>query len=164
MARDNMGDLITLFRTFRADISSSVYTDGQVQNIFDINRERLDRISLSPDASNVIFEVPFKFIEGAPTLIDSNDVAVTVNATESNDIQGIYVFDSEQSLPIRIKGWRHNLFYTLSLAYRTISQADDAWDMYKRGNVQFTRRQFGTMADEFERLGFETKTVSLLRG
>ena len=163
MARTNMSQLITLFRTFRADITSSVYTDGQVENIFDINRERIDRISLSSDVSNIIFEAPFKFIESAPTLIDSNDVAVTVNATESNNIQGIYVFNDEQNLPIRMKGWRHNLFYTLALAYRTIAQQDDAWNSYKRGNVQFSRREFETMANEYERMGFESKTITLLR-
>ena len=164
MARTNMTDIIALFRTFRADISSSVLSDGQVQNIFDINRQRVDRISLSPDASNIVFEAPFKFIESAPTMIDSSDSVVTVNSTNSNNINGIYVFDSEQNLPIRMKGWRHNLFYTLSLAYRMIAQSDDAWDRYKRGNVEFTRRQFDTMADEFERLGFETKTTRLDRG
>ena len=158
-----MASLITLFRTFRADISSSVYTDGQVENIFDINRERIDRISLSPDVSNIIFEAPFKFIESAPTLIDSNDVAVTVNATESNNIQGIYVFNDEQNLPIRMKGWRHNLFYTLALAYRTIAQQDDAWNRYKRGNIEFERRQFNDMAVEFERMGFEPKKITLAR-
>ena len=164
MARTNMTDIIALFRTFRADISSSVLSDGQVQNIFDINRQRIDRISLSPDASNIVFEAPFKLIESAPTMINPSDTVVNVNATESNNINGIYVFDSEQSLPIRMKGWRHNLFYTLSLAYRMIAQSDDAWDRYKRGNVEFTRRQFDTMADEFERLGFETKTTRLDRG
>ena len=158
-----MTQLITLFRTFRADITSSVYTDGQVENIFDINRERIDRISLSSDVSNIIFEAPFKFIESAPTLIDSNDVAVTVNGTNSNNIQGIYVFNSEQNLPIRMKGWRHNLFYTLALAYRTIAQQDDAWNRYKRGNIEFERREFKTMADEFERMGFEPKKITLLR-
>ena len=163
MARTNMSDLISLFRTFRADITSSVITDGQVENIFDINRERIDRISLSSDVSNIVFEAPFKFIESAPTFIDSNDSVITVTATNSNNFQGIYVFDSEQDLPVRMKGWRHNFFYTLALAYRTIAQSDDAWDKYKRGNVEFTRRQFGSMADEFERMGFDPKTVTMER-
>ena len=163
MARTNMTQLITLFRTFRADITASVYTDGQVENIVDINRERIDRISLSSDVSNIIFEAPFKFIESAPTLIDSNDVAVTVNGTNSNNIQGIYVFNDEQNLPIRMKGWRHNLFYTLALAYRTIAQQDDAWNSYKRGNVQFSRREFESMANEYERMGFEPKKITLAR-
>lgn len=163
MARTNMASLITLFRTFRADISTDVYTDDQVESLFDINRERIDRISLSPDSSNIIFETPFKWIESAPTLINSNDVAVTVNATNSNNIQGIYVFNDEQSLPIRMKGWRHNLFYTLAIAYRTIAQQDDAWNSYKRGNVQFSRREFESMANEYERMGFEPKKITLAR-
>ena len=163
MPRANMTEMISLFRTFRADVTSSVMTDGQVESLFDINRERVDRLALTPDASNIIFEAPFKFIESAPTLIDSNDDVVTVNATNSNTIQGIFDLNVEQSLPIRMKGWRHNLFYTLALAYRQIAQSDDAWDRYKRGNVEFTRRQFGSMAEEFERMGFDTKVTTLLR-
>ena len=163
MARTNMAELIFLFRTFRADITSSVITDGQAQNLFDINRQRVDRISLSPDVSNVVYTAPFKFIESAPTLINSSDTVLVTNATDSNNINGIYVFNEEQDETVRLKGWRHNLFYTLALAYNIIAQSDDAWDRYKRGNVEFERREFGEMAKEFERMGFETKTTTLLR-
>jgi len=50
MARSTMTEMISRFRLFRGDITSSVMTDGQVENLFDLNRSYLDKVILGHDS------------------------------------------------------------------------------------------------------------------
>ena len=123
MARSTMTELISRFRLFRGDISSSVMTDGQVENLFDLNRSYIDKAILSPDSESKVFESPGKYIESGFTLIDSGDNIVSADA--SSPVEGLFSFTTAQSPPLRLKGYSHNLFLTLALAYRAIVSNED---------------------------------------
>ena len=162
MARSTMAELISRFRLFRGDISSSVMTDGQVENLFDLNRGYIDKAILSPDSESKVFESPNKHVESGFTLIDSGDNVVTADA--SSPVEGLFSFTTAQSTPLRLKGYSHNLFLTLALAYRAIVSNEDTWQRYERGEVELEKRDLLKLADNFERMGFRQQTVRTVRG
>ena len=118
MARSTMTELISRFRLFRGDITSSVMTDGEVQNFFDLNRKRLDRVILGSDSESKVFESPSKYVESGFTITDS--IGDNVSADASSPVEGLLSFNAAQYTPLRLQGYSHNLFLTLSLAYRAI--------------------------------------------
>ena len=162
MARSTMTKLISRFRLFRGDISSSVITDGQVENLFDLNRSYIDKVILSHDSDAKVFESPGKYVESGFTLIDSGDNIVTADA--SSPVEGLFSFNSAQSTPLRLKGYSHNLFLTLALAYRAIVSSDDTWQRYERGEVELEKKDVLKLADNFERIGFRPQTIRTVRG
>ena len=162
MARSTMAELISRFRLFRGDISSSVMTDGQVENLFDLNRGYIDKAILSPDSESKVFESPGKYIESGFTLIDSGDNVVSADA--SSPVEGLFSFTTAQSTPLRLKGYSHNLFLTLALAYRAIVSNEDTWQRYERGEVELEKRDLLKLADNFERMGFRSQTMRTVRG
>ncbi len=162
MARSTMTKLISRFRLFRGDISSSVITDGQVENLFDLNRSYIDKVILSHDSDAKVFESPGKYVESGFTLIDSGDNIVTADA--SSPVEGLFSFNSAQSTPLRLKGYSHNLFLTLALAYRAIVSNDDQWQRYERGEVELEKKDVLKLADNFERMGFRPQTIRTVRG
>ena len=162
MARSTMTELISRFRLFRGDISSSVMTDGQVENLFDLNRSYIDKVILSPDSESKVFESPNKHVESGFTLIDSGDNVVTADA--SSPVEGLFSFTTAQSTPLRLKGYSHNLFLTLALAYRAIVSNEDTWQRYERGEVELEKRDLLNLADNFARMGFRQQTVRTVRG
>ena len=161
MARSTMAGLITTFRLYRGDITSSVITDSEVERIFDLNREYFDKVQLFPDSDNKIFETPFRHIESGASIIDGSDNVVTPDATFF--IEGRFTFTAAQSSGLRIKGYYHNLFKTLAMAYRMVAQESDRWEKYKRGEVELTKSDVNTIANNFERLGFRRKVQRMER-
>ena len=162
MARSTMTELISRFRLFRGDISSSVMTDGQVENLFDLNRSYIDTSILSHDSDTTVFESTVKYVESGFTLIDSGDNVVSADA--SSPVEGLFSFTTAQSTPLRLKGYSHNLFLTLALAYRAIVSNEDTWQRYERGEVELEKRDLLKSADNFERMGFRSQTMRTVRG
>ena len=161
MARSTMTELISRFRLFRGDISSSVMTDGQVENLFDLNRSYIDNLILSHDSDAKIFESPGKYVESGFTLTDSGDNAVSADA--SSPVEGLFSFTATQSTPLRLKGYSHNLFLTLALAYRAIVSNEDTWQRYERGEVELEKRDLLKLAENFERMGYRPQTIRTVR-
>lgn len=162
MARSTMTELIGRFRLFRADITSSVMTDGEVQNLFDLNRKRMDKVILGSDSDTKVFESPRKYVESGFTITDSADN--TVSADASSPVEGLFSFNTAQSTPLRLRGYSHNLFLTLALAYRAIVSDEDIWQRYERGEVEMERRDLLKMADNYERMGFRPNGLRTVRG
>ena len=162
MARSTMTGLISRFRLFRGDITSSVMTDSEVQNLFDLNRKRIDKVILSGGSGSKVFESSRKYVESGFTIMDSTDNAVSADA--SSPVEGLFSFDAAQSTPLRLRGYSHNLFLTLALAYRAIVSDEDTWQRYERGEVELQKRDLLKMADNYERMGFRHNGLRTIRG
>lgn len=162
MARSTMTELISRFRLFRGDITSSVMTDSEVENIFDLNRKRLDKVILGSDSESQVFESPKKYVETGFTITDS--AGDNVSADASSPVEGLFSFNAAQSTPLRLQGYSHNLFLTLSLAYRAIVSDEDTWQRYERGEVELQKRDLLKMADNYERMGFRPNGLRTARG
>lgn len=158
MARSTMANLISRFRLLRGDITSSVLTDGQVENLFDLTKSYADQIALAGDASDQVFQTPayFNDFEIGYAIFDAGDVdiAANVNATNTDEIRGMFSFDSAQSPTLRIRGYYYNLNLTVALSYRQITSSDDLWIKHKRGEVELTKRDLIDLANQYESMGF----------
>ena len=162
MVRSTMTEMISRFRLFRGDITSSVMTDGQVENLFDLNRRYIDKSILGHDSDAKVFESLSKYVESGFSIIDSG--GNVVNADASSPVEGLFSFNAAQSTPLRLKGYSHNLFLTLALAYRAIVSSDDTWQRYERGEVELEKRDVLKLADNFERMGFRANNYRTVRG
>lgn len=162
MARSTMTEMISRFRLFRGDITSSVMTDGQVENLFDLNRSYVDKMILGHDSEAKVFESLNKYVESGFSIIDSG--GNVINADASSPVEGLFTFNTAQSTPLRLKGYSHNLFLTLALAYRAIVSSDDTWQRYERGEVELEKRDVLKLADNFERMGFRANKFRTVRG
>ena len=162
MARSTMTEMISRFRLFRGDITSSVMTDGQVENLFDLNRSYIDKVILGHDSDAKVFESLNKYVESGFSIIDSGGSVVSADA--SSPVEGLFSFNTAQSTPLRLKGYSHNLFQTLALAYRAIVSSDDTWQRYERGEVELEKRDVLKLADNFERIGFRANNYRTVRG
>ena len=162
MARSTMTEMISRFRLFRGDITSSVMTDGQVENLFDLNRSYIDKVILGHDSDAKVFESLNKYVESGFSIIDSGGSVVSADA--SSPVEGLFSFNTAQSTPLRLKGYSHNLFQTLALAYRAIVSSDDTWQRYERGEVELEKRDVLKLADNFERMGFRANNHRTVRG
>ena len=161
MARSTMTQMISRFRLFRGDITSSVMTDGQVENLFDLNRNYVDKAILGHDSDAKVFESLNKYVESGFSIIDSGGNVVSADA--SSPVEGLFSFNTAQSTPLRLKGYSHNLFLTLALAYRAIVSSDDTWQRYERGEVELEKKDVLKLADNFERMGFRANNYRTVR-
>ena len=160
--RETMEGLISEFRLMRVDLTSSVITDGEVQRLFDHDRLYLDKVNLFNDSDGKIFETPVKFIESGASIIDGSDNVLSPDATFY--LEGRFTFTSRQSTTLRIKAYYHNLYMTISRAYRMVAQEDDRWKRYKRGDVELEKADVISLADKFAVDGFIPKHVRMERG
>ena len=152
MARSSMSELISHFRLFRGDLTQSVLTDGQVENLFDINRRWLDRVPLSHDGEYKIYSSDFKFIESNASIIDTGSSAVAPDS--SHFIEGIFEFNTSQDAEYRLRGFHYNLYLTIALAYRAVIDNEDLWETYRRGDVSLSKRDAQRLSEWYERMGF----------
>ena len=95
-------------------------------------------------------------------MTDSGDNVVLADA--SSPVEGLFSFTAAQSTPLRLKGYSHNLFLTLALAYRAIVSNEDMWQRYERGEVELQKKDVLKLADNFERMGFRTNVQRTVRG
>lgn len=160
-ARTTMSKLIARFRLLRADITSTVMSDEEVEQLFDLNRFRLNRVLLQVDDQRRVYQVPVKFLEDGFTIITSGNSTVTPN--NLFPIEGIVMFDAAQSGSLFIRGWAHNLYYTLAISLRAIAADDDRWSEITRGRVTLKRQDFLKAADRYEAMGFIPNPVELQR-
>ena len=156
-----MTELISHFRLFRGDLTASVLTDGQVENLFDINRRWLDRVPLAHDSDFKIYSSDFKFIESDASIIASDGSVVIPSA--SHFIEGIFEFATPQNAEYWLKGYHHNLYLTVALAYRMVIDGDDLWETYRRGDVSLSKRDARRLAEWYERMGFVRQPSRTIR-
>ena len=161
-ARTEMAGLIALFRSQRADITTAVMDDEAVQNIFDLNRFWLDKIPLQRDTEGKKYFSPFKFLESGFGIVDAGDTAVSPDSTFA--MEGMVQFNTARGDSLYIRGWAHNLYWTMALAMRSVVSDNDQWAKITRGKVTLERKSYQDLADQFERMGFLPKPTRMQRG
>jgi hypothetical protein len=117
MARSTMATLITRVRTLIGDLSSSQYTDDQVQAALDQRRtQHTNRVldydqKVNPPGSAttyVEFFSAYKFWEEDEEIRQSNGTVVTPDADD--ELAGYWHFASSQTPPLYINGKTYDVY------------------------------------------------------
>ena len=148
--------------------TSTIFTDNELQNFLDIDRQRINREPLTPEINNLNYYSRFKFIEDSVKVYDGIDSGSTeytsslATLSTTNLINGEFTFNSDPEIEVYLDGYYYDMNMAASYAMTSLSTDETRANSWSRGGVSFNHYSLPMLADLFKRQGL-MKTMTVRR-